>query len=167
MSDFKGFRDNVPASPEHNHDKLSGLLLQNLEEMKKIMDCVTREWRESTKGSKRCLLYMGSHLYDYYLLSESCLLQIARTIDRWAPVSLDWRTRLIKDMQRPLEDRRSAVLSEETSSMLMLYLTHFQNYNSQFSNTFANRVETLAGSIEFFHSQFEKEIIAFSKLFMR
>lgn len=167
MPSFKRFQGDEPALPGQSPGKLPGLLLHNLEEMKKIMDDICRERQSSPKESRSRLLYIGSHLYDYYLLAENCLLQIARTFDRWAPTSLDWRGRLIKAMQGPVEESRPAVLSKETYSMLTLYLAHFQNYNNQSSSTFAKRVEMLADKIELFQSQFEKEIKSFLKPFMR
>jgi len=167
MSDFKKFQHDLRVVPGQSPGKLSGLLLHNLEEMKQIIDNVSREWQEVPQDRNKRLLYVGSQLYDYYLLTENCLLQIARTFDRWAPTSLDWRSRLIKLVQNPAEDLRPAVVSEDTAAILFELLMHYQNFSNQSSTTFANRVEKLVSSIELFQDRFEEEIISFLKIFVR
>lgn len=148
-------------------DKGSNVFYENLQEMRLIVDIISAESSSSKGDPKRRQLYIGSLLYDYYLFAENCLLQIARTFDRWAPTSLDWRLRLIKLMQDPVEDKRPAILSNETASMLTEFLMHYQNFSNQPSTTFATRVKKLEADLEWFQDRFEKEIGLFAKMFSR
>ncbi len=148
-------------------NKGADVLYGNLQEMRLIVDSISSENSDSKSNRKRRQLYIGSLLYDYYLLAEKCLLQIARTFDRWAPTSLDWRMRLIKMMQDPVEDKRPAIISTETASMLTEFLMHYQNFSNQSSTTFATRINKLEAELERFQDRFEKEIGLFAKMLSR
>ena len=148
-------------------NKGADVLYGNLQEMRLVVDSISTDSKSSEGDPKRRRLYIGSLLYDYYLLAEKCLLQIARTFDRWAPTSLDWRLRLIKMMQDPVEDKRPAIISTETASTLMEFLMHYQNFSNQSSTTFATRINKLEAELERFQDRFEQEIGMFAKMLSR
>lgn len=106
---------------------------------KKVYSCNLTNRTERTK-----LLYLGSLLYDYYLLSEEILLFIAKTIDRWVPASPDWRERLIILMLKPSEGKRPPILSKESAMLLRELLSLYLNFHHQCAKLTAARLIRLS-----------------------
>lgn len=162
MNDMKRFEHKPVASFRGGRETASGTLQDNLKEMRAIVDTIVSDNGLATPTPQK-QLYIGSLLYDYYLLAENCLLLIARNFDRWAPTSLDWRARLIKLMQNPVENLRPPILSSKTANMLTDFLMHYQNFNNQSSTTFVSRIAKLKAGLEQFQDQFEQEISFFAR----
>ncbi len=166
MPDFKRFQQKTPAPSRHSIEQTCAAVNKNLEEMRKITNHLSGfNWHISGTDKHR-LLYMGSNLYDFYLLTEDSLLRIARTTDKWIPASLDWRVRLVKLMQSPLPGKRPPVLSSNTASMLADYRLLFLNFHHQCSNFSPARIEKLTNNLEGLYNQLKKELTAYTGLLL-
>jgi len=118
MLDIKRFQQSMTAPSRVSLEKACVVIEQNLTEMGEIVAHVSEYSLLSSDTDQRKLLYLCSNLYDFYLLVEECLLQIARITDRWIPGSLDWHYRLIQLLQVPVTDQRPPVLSSSTALLL-------------------------------------------------
>ncbi len=109
----------------------------------------------------RQLLYLGSCLYDFYLLVEDCLVTIAGITDRWIPGSLDWHKRLIDLLQRPVPETRPALLSAKTAALLADHLSLYLNYHHHSTKLTAPRIKKLTGNLDQLYHRLEKELAVF------
>jgi hypothetical protein len=164
MRDLKRFQPKSTA-PTRQALVLTGAVInRNLQEMVAIESIVSGH-RVSSDSNKQQLLYLGSLLYDYYLLTEDSLLHVARTIDRWVPASLDWHSRLLMLMQSRIPEKRPPVISPETALMLNDYLVLFLNFHRHCSKLTPARIEKMAKYIGRLHYRLEKELTFISRLF--
>lgn len=131
MVDYGRFMNRSPAPSRQSLEKTCTVIESSLAEMKIIVSRVSTSYKPYAGADKYRLLYLGSTIYDFYLLAEDCLLHIARTVDRWVPASLDWRARLIKLMQSPFPEKRPPVISTATALLLSECLSLFLNFHHQ------------------------------------
>ncbi len=158
MLDINRYRHKTPGPSKRSLEKTCLVINNNLAEMKLIVDRISRDKECLSDADKHRLLYYGSYLYDFYLLTEENLLLIARISDKWVPGSLDWRTRLINLMQSPVPDKRPPVLSTQTASLLADYLGLFLNYHHQCSTLSAPRIIKMIDKLDHLYNQLEKEL---------
>ncbi|MDZ4133553.1 MAG: hypothetical protein U1E11_10500 [Dethiobacteria bacterium] len=164
MVDYGRFMHRTPAPSRQNLDKTCAVVESSLAEMKIIVSRVSSYYQPLAGADKYRLLYLGSNIYDFYLLAEDCLLHIARTIDRWVPASLDWRARLIKLMQSPFPEKRPPVISTATALLLSQCLSLFLNFHHQCATLTPARIIKLLESLGPLCSQLEEELTAFTRL---
>ncbi len=167
MPDFKNFQQESPVLSRHNIEQTCAEINNNLDEMRKIATHVSGFKWQISDTDKRSLLYLGSNLYDFYLLAEDSLLRIARTTDRWMPASLDWRDRLVKLMESPLPGKRPPVLSSYTASMLADYRLLFLNFHHQCSNFSPARIKKMTDNLDQLYNQLEKELTVITGLLLQ
>ncbi len=164
MADYRRFMNASPAPSRQSLDKTCAVIESSLAEMKIIVNRVSSYCQPLSGADKYRLLYLGSNIYDFYLLAEDCLLHVARTIDRWVPASLDWRTRLIKLMRSPFPEKRPPVISTATALLLSECLSLFLNFHHQCATLTPERIKKLLESLGPLSSQLEEELTAFTKL---
>jgi hypothetical protein len=164
MVDYGRFMNRTPAPSKQSLEKTCAAIESSLAEMKIIAGRFSSNDHNMAGADKYRLLYLGSTIYDFYLLSEDCLLHIARTIDRWVPASLDWRARLIKLMRSPFPEKRSPVISTATALLLSEYLSLFLNFHHQCSTLSPERIKKLLENLGPLCSQLEEELTAFTTL---
>ncbi len=167
MPDFKKFQQKSPALSRHSIEQAVAAINNNLDEKRKIANHMSGFKWQMSEADKYSLLYLGSNLYDFYLLVEDSLLRIARTTDKWMPASLDWRDRLIKLMQSPLPGKRPPVLSFYTASMLTDYRLLFQNFHHQCSNFSPARIKKMTDNLNQLYNQLEKELTTITGLLLQ
>ncbi len=164
MADYRRFMNASPAPSKQSLEKTCAAIESSLAEMKIIVSRVSAYDQPLAGTDKYRLLYLGSIVYDFYLLAEDCLLHIARTIDRWVPASLDWRTRLIKLMHSPFPEKRPPVISTATALLLSECLSLFLNFHHQCATLSPERIKRLLESLGPLCSQLEEELTAFTRL---
>ncbi len=163
-SKMAGMPDTSAAPDMKNVSLTSGLIRNNLNEMLGITKNLSREIEQNSKHESRKLLYLASHLYDYYLLAEECLLFIARTYDRWVPSSIDWRYRLLKLMQAPIPDKRPPAISTGTALLLDELLILFLNFHRQCDRLKPDRVNRIVNSLPDLQLKLKNELTFFASL---
>ncbi|MBM4235768.1 MAG: hypothetical protein FJ152_04780 [Firmicutes bacterium] len=139
---------------------------KNLVEMGIIVAYVSAYSPLATDTDRRTLLYISSCLYDFYLLVEECLLQIARITDRWIPGSLDWHYRLIRLLRAPVPDQRPPVLSGRTVLLLEDYLVLYINYHQHSPVISSVKIERMISNLPVLHQHLENELLFLNKLVM-
>lgn len=164
MLDIRRFQKNSPVPSRQILEKTYAAINRNLKEMETIVNRVSGSEELLPTAGKYQLLYVGSCLYDFYLLVEDCLLQIARTTDKWIPASLDWRARLIKLMQSPIAEKRPPVLSAATAYLLEDYLVLFLNFHHQCSTFSYSRIKKMIDNLDLINNQLERELTVITKL---
>jgi hypothetical protein len=164
MLDIRRFQKNSLLPSRQSLEKTCATINYNLKEMKTTVIRISGSEELLPTAGKYQLLYLGSCLYDYYLLVEDCLLQIARTTDKWVPASLDWRSRLIRLMQSPVTERRPPVLSAATATLLDDYLILFLNFHHQCSTLSYPRIKKMIDNLDLLNNQLEKEFTVITKL---
>jgi hypothetical protein len=164
--DIRRFQQSMTAPSRVSLEKACFVIEQNLTEMGKIVAHISGDCPLSSDTDRRRLLYLCSCLYDFYLLVEECLLQIARITDRWIPGSLDWHYRLIRLLRAPIPDQRSSVLSGQTASLLEDYLVLFLNYHRHSSVVTAVKLEKMILSLPEVYARLEKELLFLNCIFM-
>ncbi len=167
MPDFNRLQQKSPAPSKYYIEQTCTTINNNLEEMRKIATHVSCLKWQITGTNKYYLLYLGSNLYDFYLLAEDSLLRIARTTDKWMPASLDWRERLVKLMESPVPGKRPPVLSSHTASLLADYRLLFLNFHHQCSNFSPDRIKKMTASIDRLYYQLKKELTAITGLLLQ
>ncbi|MFU8795610.1 MAG: hypothetical protein ACNA7Z_09575, partial [Dethiobacteria bacterium] len=140
MVDFKRFQNLSGAPSKLSLEKTYLSINSNLAEMRLIVNSVSNYDQVFSVNDKYRLLYLGSLLYDFYMLCEDCLLNIARLTDKWVPASLDWHYRLLILMQSPVPEKRPPVLSSETAAQLGDYLCLYLNFHHQCSDLSPARI---------------------------
>jgi len=166
MSDIGRFKHSSSAPSRQSLEKTCIVINNSLAEMKIIVRLLSEEKELPPHSDKYRLLFLGSCLYDFYLLAEDCLLHIARITDRWVPASLDWRERLIKLMQSPVSDTRPPVLSAGTAALLANYLSLYLNFHHQCSTLSSSRIKKMIGNLDQLYIQLEKELTYITRLLM-
>jgi len=146
-------------------EKTGITISENLAEMQVIVEKVSAGKSLLAGADKYRLLYFGSLLYDFYLLTEDCLLAVARITDRWIPGSLDWHERLLKLMQSPIEDKRPPVISAQTAYLLADYLNLYLHFHDHCSKLSAARIEKLVSNLNLLYTLLEKELTLICGLF--
>jgi hypothetical protein len=164
MVDYGRFMNRSPAPSRQSLEKTCAVIESSLAEMKTIVSKVSTNYKPLAGADKYRLLYLGSTIYDFYLLAEDCLLHIARTVDRWVPASLDWRARLIKLMQSPFPEKRPPVISTATALLLSECLSLFLNFHHQCATLTPERIKKLLENLGPLCSQLEEELTAFTRL---
>lgn len=86
------------------------------------------------KPSQRNKAALGSFLHSFYNGMENILRRISREVDGTLPQGEGWHRALLKRMEREVPNRRSSVLSEETTDNLKPYLgfRHFFRHSYAF-----------------------------------
>ncbi len=158
MLDIKKYQYKSSPPSRQNLEKTSRAIKSNLAEMKKIVDEVTGNEELLSGADKYRLYYFGCLFYDFYLLVEDSLLNIARTIDKWIPGSLDWHERLITLMKSPVPEKRPPVLSAASAHLLSDYLTLFLNFHHQCSKLAHSRIKKMVDNLEPLYNLLEKEL---------
>jgi hypothetical protein len=158
MLDIKKYQQNSPARSKQYLEKIDETVYSNLAEMSLIVNRVSGDRELLACADKHRLLYYASYLYDFYLLTEDCLLHIARATDKWIPGSLDWRSRLIKLMQSPVSGTRPPVLSAESAYLLADYLNLFLNFHHHCSTLSPSRIIKMIDNIDHLYRLLEKEL---------
>lgn len=158
MVDYNRYRYVSPAPSRQLLRQMRAALIDNLAEMSRVVDSLKNRGSILQEGDRQTLLFVGSILYDYYLLVEDSLLIIARTLDKWIPASLDWHRRLLHLMALPIPDSRPPVLSEDTAMLLEEYLTLFVNYHSHCSKLRPERAAKMIDNLETLHYRLEREL---------
>ncbi len=166
MLDIKRFQHSTTTPSSVSLEKACVLIEQHLTEMRGIVVHVSDYSPLSPDTEQRKLLYLCSYLYDFYLLVEECLLQIARITDRWIPGSLDWHYRLIRLLQVPVTDQRPPVLSSSTALLLQDYLVLFLNYHRHSSVITAVKLEKMIRNLPEVYTRLEKELLFLNCIFM-
>ena len=166
MLDIGRFKHSSSAPSRQSLEKTCTVLSSSLAEMKIIVNKLSDEKKQLPDTDKYRLLYLGSCLYDFYLLVEDCLLHIARITDRWVPASLDWRERLIKLLENPVSDKRPQVLSTGTAALLADYLSLYLNFHHQCSSLSSSRIKKMIDNLDQLYIQLEKELTYMTRLFM-
>ncbi len=164
MTNLKRFQKSSEPPSRRSLEKAALRINGNLVEMRIIKDSISGSSRQLSGADKHHLLFLGSCLYDFYLLAEDSLLQIARIIDRWMPASLDWHERLIKLMQSPVPEKRPPVISAVTASLMAEYLTLYLNFHQHSSRLKSARIERMVGNLDLLCKQLEKELTAITRL---
>lgn len=164
MVDYGRYMNRSSAPSWQSLEKTCTVIESSLAEMKIIVSRVSANYKPLAGADKYRLLYLGSTIYDFYLLAEDCLLHIARTVDRWVPASLDWRVRLIKLMQSPFPEKRPPVISTATALLLSECLSLFLNFHYQCATLTPERIKKLLENLGPLCSQLEKELTAFTRL---
>lgn len=166
MLDIGRFKHNSSAPSRQSLEKTCTVLSSSLAEMKIIVNKLSDEKKQLPDTDKYRLLYLGSCLYDFYLLVEDCLVHIARITDRWVPASLDWRERLIRLLENPVSDKRPQVLSTGTAALLADYLSLYLNFHHQCSSLSSSRIKKMIDNLDQLYIQLEKELTYMTRLFM-
>lgn len=166
MLDIGRFKHSSSAPSRQSLEKTCTVLSSSLAEMKIIVRMLSEEKKLLPDTDKYRLLYLGSCLYDFYLLVEDCLVHIARITDRWVPASLDWRERLIKLLENPVSDKRPQVLSTGTAALLADYLSLYLNFHHQCSSLSSSRIKKMIDNLDQLYIQLEKELTYMTRLFM-
>jgi len=166
MLDIKRFQQSMTAPSRVSLEKACVVIEQNLTEMGEIVAHASEYSLLSSDTDQRKLLYLCSYLYDFYILVEECLLQIARITDRWIPGSLDWHYRLIRLLQVPVTDQRPPVLSGNTALLLQDYLVLFINYHHHSSVISAEKLEKMICNLPEVYTRLEKELLFLNYIFM-
>lgn len=86
------------------------------------------------RPSQRDKAALGSFLHSFYNGVENILRRISREVDGTLPQGEGWHRALLKRMGREVPNRRSSVLSEETTDKLKPYLgfRHFFRHSYAF-----------------------------------
>jgi len=166
MSDIGRFKHSSSAPSRQSLEKTCIVINNSLAEMKIIVRMLSEEKELLPHSDKYRLLYLGSCLYDFYLLAEDCLLHIARVTDKWVSASLDWRERLIRLMESPIPDKRPPVLSSETAALLADYLSLYRNFHHQCSTLSSSRIKKMIENLDLLYIQLEKELTLITRLLM-
>jgi hypothetical protein len=166
MLDIKRFQQSMTAPSRVSLEKACFVIEQNLTEMGEIVANVSEYSPLPSDTDRRKLLYLCSCLYDFYLLAEECLLQIARLTDRWIPGSLDWHYQLIRLLQIPITDQRPPVLSGNTALLLQDYLVLFINYHHHSSVITAEKLEKMIYNLPEVYTKLGKELLFLNFIFM-
>ena len=166
MLDIGRFKHSSSAPSRQSLEKTCTVLSSSLAEMKIIVNKLSDEKKQLPDTDKYRLLYLGSCLYDFYLLVEDCLVHIARITDRWVPASLDWRERLIRLLESPVSDKRPPVLSTGTAALLADYLSLYLNFHHQCSSLSSSRIKKMIDNLDQLYIQLEKELTYMTRLFM-
>lgn len=166
MPDVRRFQHVVASPSGDNLKKTCAIIECNLQDMKLIVSHLSGFYPLPADSDKRTVLYLGSYLYDFYLLAEDSLLQIARLIDHWIPGSLDWHYRLIRLMRYPVPEMRPPVLSSATADLLDEYLILFLNYHRHSSMLTAAKIENMVGNLVPLYERLEKELSFLNRLFL-
>jgi hypothetical protein len=166
MLDIKRFQQNMTTPSRVRLEKASAVIENNLTEIGKIVAHVSGYCPLSNDADRRKLLYLCSFLYDFYLLVEECLLQIACITDRWIPGSLDWHYRLIRLLQVPIPDQRPPVLSGNTALLLEDYLVLFLNYHHHSSVITAVKLEKMICNLPEVYARLLKELLFLNDIIM-
>ena len=133
----------------------------NLQEMELIVRKVSAKKELFPTDNQELLFYLGSCLYDFYLLVEECLLMIARIMDKWLPSSLDWHERLVTQLQNPIPEKRPPVLSTTTASQLSDYLYFYINFHRRCSSLSFSKVAKMCENLDQLYLQLERELRTF------
>lgn len=164
--DIRRYQPRSTGPPKIAVEETCAIIRNNLVEMEKIVANVSEYSPLSSDTDRRKLLYLCSCLYDFYLLAEECLLQIARLTDRWIPGSLDWHYRLIRLLQVPVTDQRPPVLSGNTALLLQDYLVLFINYHHHSSVITAEKLEKMIYNLPEVYNRLEKELLFLNYIFV-
>ncbi len=163
MKSIKHFQGKAPILSRQDLQRCCELIEKDLSEMtltaKKVYRC-----NPTNKTDRTRLLYLGSLLYDYYLLSEEILLLIAKTVDRWVPASPDWRERLIILMLTPREGKRPPILSKESAMLLRELLSLYLNFHHQCAKLTASRLIKLSQQLRELESILYSDLSRISRL---
>lgn len=166
MLDIGRFKHSSSTPSRQSLEKTCIVINSSLAEMKIIARMLSEEKELLPHSDKYRLLYLGSCLYDFYLLTEDCLLHIARVTDKWVPASLDWHERLIKLMESPVPDKRPPVLSYETASLLTDYLSLYRNFHHHCSTLSSSRIKKMIDNLDLLYIQLEKDLTLIASLLM-
>lgn len=165
MRDF--YRESQKYFPSpHLLRKMAETISADLEEMAVIAATVKEgkeRWNKNKEGPQ--LYYLGSLLYEFYLIVEESMLAVARTIDRWVPCTLDWHERLLKQMRRSLPELRPAVISPSALVLLENYLYFYLSFQRRRSSISPQKVEKLAEELETVFPQVSRELHLFCRMF--
>jgi len=145
-------------------EKTGDVIADNLAEMQFIAQKASAEKSLLAGADKYRLLYFGSLLYDFYLLTEDSLLAVARITDKWIPGSLDWHERLLKLMQSPIEDKRPPVISSRTAYLLADYLNLYLHFHDHCSKLSVPRIEKMVTNLKPLYTLLEKELTHIRRL---
>ena len=140
-------------------------LKSNLQEMKKLAAAAAALKNSEGGDEQKRLLFLASCFFDFYLLAEDCFLQIARSLDRWIPGSLDWRRRLVSLMLLPNPEKRPSLISPRTADLLNDFLVLAVNYHQHCSKLSAEKADRMAVSLDELYDLLEEELTQFIKLF--
>jgi hypothetical protein len=155
---IRRFQPRSTRPPKIAVEKASALIRNNLAEMGEIVAHISGNCPLAIDNERRKLLYLCSNLYDFYLLVEECLLQIARITDHWVPGSLDWHYRLIRLLRVPIPDQRPSVLSGQTANMLEDYLVLYVNFHQHFPKLSSVKIERMVNDLPNLYQRLEKEL---------
>lgn len=156
--DMKRYQYKSPPPSKERLGLMCAVIDDNLAEMKKIAAEVNGSAHLLAGADRYRLYYFGCLFYDFYQLVEDCLLQTARTLDKWIPGSLDWHYRLLRLMKNSFPEKRPPVISTGTASLLEDYLVLYLNFHHQCSNLSSARIEKMAANIDHLYSRLEKEL---------
>lgn len=132
-----------------------------LKEMSRNVQVISARKDVLPREGMEVLFLVSSHLYDFYVLVEDCLLGIAKIIDKWVPSSLDWHQVLLWKMQEPLPEERPPVLSPYTASLLEDYLFFYLSFHRRCCSASFPKVEKLSGEVEELFRHLENELRTF------
>jgi len=162
MPNIKSYEYRLSSPSRESIAQIGVLMSANLAEMDELIRRLSYEHTHFDVTDRRRLLYIGTMLYDYYMLVEDCFLGVARTIDRWVPASLDWHYRLILLMKLPIPEKRPPVISLETACLLDDYLVLAINFHEHAPKLQANRLNRLIKNLLPLHAQLEAELTRFA-----
>lgn len=162
MSEMKRFQRPPYVPSQEIFERTRQTIELNLKEMESIAQKVAAKKELLPTEDVNLLFYLGSWLYDFYLLTEECLLMIARIMDKWVPSSLDWHERLITQLQNPVPEKRPPVLSATSASMLMDYLYFYVNFHRRCSSQSFSRVENMAANLKPLLINLQKDLRSFA-----
>lgn len=93
--------------------------LEDIEAIVKEVENLRNDIGDSAgKPSQRDKAALGSFLHSFYNGIENILRRISREVDGTLPQGEGWHRALLKRMEGEMPDRRSSVLSEETTDKL-------------------------------------------------
>ncbi len=165
MADMKKYQGRPSVPAKKTLEKTGTAIANNLAEMQQIADQVSQYQQLSIKGKQGKLLLIGSLCYDYYLLSEECLLLIAKTTDQWIPGSMDWRNRLIRLMQNPIPEKRPQIISAQSALLLYDFLILYLNYHRHSAAFSEEKLKILADKLIQLNQLLSKELNMVVKVF--
>ncbi len=164
--DIKKYRHESPAPSKEGLVRLCSVIEGNLAEMNQIALEVNKNQALLDKHTdKYRLFYFGCLIFDFYLHVEDCLLQMARTIDKWIPASLDWHARLLRLMKSPFPEKRPPILSPETASLLENYLILYLNFHHQGPKLSSEKIKKMASNIDHLYNLLERDLTTLTRLF--
>ena len=144
MRDMEKYQGKPSPPARKNLEKTGSAINTNLLEMQAITEKVSRYQQLPSEQKQGKMLHIGSLIYDYYLLTEECMLLIAKTIDQWIPGSMDWRHRLPKLLQSPVPEKRPQILSAQSATLINDFLILYLNYHRHSASFSEEKLEILA-----------------------